>query len=593
MHRSNLRQRFLSKVLRASTMTAVIPLAAVALAADVAADPATAPAAPSAQVVTGGAFPNAPTTYGIQVTGVNQGTVKGDQGPAGGRGDTWFSTWADDGDVYATSNDTSGFNGSCNSDITVNELAGSDPTQLTAPFVNCMTSFGHGGDNAQNPDGCTWKSGGITSIGGTLYLAVTRQIRGQCSAPSDPADGEQPSMNASIVKSTDHGRTWSNAFGTTNDPGGAAPQWDPALGRVQAMFPGHAFAAPFFINYGQDDNPAGTADGGDKYVYAVSNDGYAYDGNYMIVGRVPRSEIGDLNGSDWQFYTGLAGGDGSNPANWSSDVSKATHVLSAAHQISQPDVQYIAPLHRYVLVTFHYPFIPSTQFPQAGTVAQSTFTFYEAPQPWGPWTRFLSTPTTLTHCYIGCVAPNDNMPLGLYDPGLVTKFMRMDGLSNTIFTSGDFKDQSRPGDPKLYALHALPVVLTTKDLNAVDDSSAAVSYDGNWTATTFDTAASDYFQGTQHNSSTPGDSVSFGFTGSTIEWIGSTNKNHGYASVSIDGGPAEAVDGYSPAWVKQVTLFKRTGLRPGHHTITITVTASKNPASSGTFQDIDAFVVGS
>jgi hypothetical protein len=45
--------------------------------------------------------------------------------------------------------------------------------------------------------------------------------------------------------------------------------------------------------------------------------------------------------------------------------------------------------------------------------------------------------------------------------------------------------------------------------------------------------------------------------------------------------------------VKQVTLLKRTELRPGHHTITITVAASKNPASSGAFQDIDAFVVGS
>jgi hypothetical protein len=42
-----------------------------------------------------------------------------------------------------------------------------------------------------------------------------------------------------------------------------------------------------------------------------------------------------------------------------------------------------------------------------------------------------------------------------------------------------------------------------------------------------------------------------------------------------------------------VTLFQRTGLSPGPHTITITDTADKNPASSGTYLDVDAFVVGS
>lgn len=64
------------------------------------------------------------------------------------------------------------------------------------------------------------------------------------------------------------------------------------------MFPGTTFGTPAFIQYGQDDNPASTVDGGDKYVYAISNNGFAYDGSYYILGRVPRSKIGDLNAAD-------------------------------------------------------------------------------------------------------------------------------------------------------------------------------------------------------------------------------------------------------------------------------------------------------
>lgn len=58
----------------------------------------------------------------------------------------------------------------------------------------------------------------------------------------------------------------------------------------------------------------------------------------------------------------------------------------------------------------------------------------------------------------------------------------------------------------------------------------------------------------------------------------------------MDGGPAVTVDGYSAQWVKQQVLFQRTGLSPGKHTITITVTSGKNPSSAGTNVDIDAFL---
>jgi hypothetical protein len=75
-----------------------------------------------------------------------------------------------------------------------------------------------------NPDRCSWKSGGIISVGRVLYLAVARQTGVCTSAPN----GEQPSMDASIVKSTDHGRTWSNGFGMANSPGGCRAVTQPA-----------------------------------------------------------------------------------------------------------------------------------------------------------------------------------------------------------------------------------------------------------------------------------------------------------------------------------------------------------------------------
>lgn len=527
-----------------------------------------APAAGPAPVITGGTF-GVPANY------------------TKGGGDTWFNTWSDDGNIYATSDDTSGFNGTCNSDIAVNELAGADPTRLTAPFVNCMTSYGHVGDYTQNPDRCSWKNGGIISVDGVLYLAVARQTGVCTQAPN----GEQPSMDASIVKSTDHGRTWSNGFGITNDPGGAAPSYNRQFRRVNAMFPGHRFSAPFFINYGQDDNPASAADGGNQYVYAVSNDGFAYDGSYLYLGRVRRSKIGDLSAADWQFYTGPAGGAGSDPANWSGNFNNAKPILAAKNQISQPDIQYYPALHRYIMVNFYYPFSP--HWPDGGTASRSTFSFYEAPHPWGPWAQFLSKPTTLTVCYIDC-RPQNTVPLGFYDPAPVSKFARMNGLSNIIFTSGDFTNSARYADPKLYALHALPLTLSSPLYDITDDSSPAITYRGKWASTTWQSLGSDYFDGTVHVSHTAGDTVSYGFTGPAIEWIGSTNNNHGYAAVSVDGGPAVMVDTYSRDWVRQVTLFKRTGLTPGRHTITITVSTRQDPASvaPARYLDIDAFIVG-
>ena len=559
-----------------------VALGAVGLLAAVAARPATASAASTAAAtgpITGGTV-GIPQTW---ATGIPGGDTEGTSGKIT-NGDTWYNTWADDGNIYATSDDSNGFNGTCSNNFTVNELTGNNPSQLASPFTNCMTSYGGEGAQQDYNDGYTWKTDGIISVSGTLYVAVARQQDATGGWPN----GLQPSADASIIKSTDHGRTWSNSFGTTDDPNGAVPPPSPSGHGAEAMFPGSTFATPEFIQYGQDDNLASTADGGDKYVYAISNNGYAYDGSYMILGRVLQSQIGDLNAADWQYYTGAPGEDGMNSANWSSDVTKATHILTAPHRLSQSGVQYDQALHEYIMTSFYYPFVQSFMnfgTAKGGAASQSNWDFYEAPHPWGPWTRFFDERTT--QCYFSC-DPSNASDLGLYDPDLVSKFIHMDGLSNVIFSTGDFNAVNHPND-YMYRLHAFPFTLTTAHQQVIDDMTALPVGATGWGVTH---AGAGYYDNTYHVSSTPGGSVTYTFYGNSIAWVGAKNTNHGYAQVSIDGGPPATVDGYAPQLENQQIIYEKGGLSNGKHTITVTVTANKNPASTGLNQDIDAFIVG-
>ena len=533
-------------------------------------------------------------------------TYGGCGGSPSSNGDTWYNAWADDDHVYATSDDSSGFFGTCSgspatfkgscqggfgSNLVVNELDGPDPEHLTSPYQNCMTSYGYAGDQgdqARCPDRATWKTGGVLSLAGTLYVVVSRQS----DAGNQYPNGYQLSQDATIIKSSDHGRHWTSPW-TAGDPNGAAPPCDPATGHYRAMFPGTRFATVQFINYGRDDSVASAADGngGDTYVYAMANDGYAYNGSNIIVGRVLRSDLASLDSSRWQFYrnSGFSGGNGNDARNWTSSSAAATPVLSsAAHQLSQAGVQYVPGLGRYLLTSFYYnhfdvcwPWVFPSQNPAcsaADEARESTLSFYQAPAPWGPWTRFFSQDTS------SLATP------GLYNVALVSKFMLADGLSQTLFASGDFVQPFLSSTSTTYSLHAFPLALAGDAFSISDDGAAGVTYRGAWLGG----PAPGYFgDGTLHYSNRPGDSVSLTFSGTFVAWIGATNANHGLAGVSIDGGPATAVDTFSPQSGRQAVLYERTNLPAGSHTLTITVTSAKNASSTGTFQDVDAFEYGS
>jgi len=59
----------------------------------------------------------------------------------------------------------------------------------------------------------------------------------------------------------------------------------------------------------------------------------------------------------------------------------------------------------------------------------------------------------------------------------------------------------------------------------------------------------------------------------------------------VDGGPATSVDLYSPTAQAAQVVFSSNNLAPGSHTMVITVTGTKNNASSGTRVDVDAIIV--
>jgi PA14 domain/Domain of unknown function (DUF4185) len=325
-------------------------------------------------------------------------------------GDSWVGTWADDDAVYVYADDT--WNGNKSSNLAVYRLVGDDPFNLTVQPINSMDEYGHAGELGQ--DKCSWKASGITCVDGVLYIAVSRWD----SKPS-PVDMRQAAQNSSIIKSTDHGVTWSRS---------AKENYD------NPMFPGRKFANPFFIEYGKDGKS--NVDNADKYVYAVSTDGYWNNGSSLILGRVLRSKMGNLNGNDWEYYNGT-GNEGLDIQNWTNDINKSKPVVIDSFQLGIPTITYNKILKRYILAQWN--------FPLGGWCGpKSRWTFRESPTPWGPWTV--------------CYTDTFNRE-GWYIPCILSKFISNDGLDMKIIGSGDCRQL------ETYKLHVFPfTVCTAKSL---------------------------------------------------------------------------------------------------------------------------------
>jgi hypothetical protein len=173
--------------------------------------------------------------------------------------------------------------------------------------------------------------------------------------------GDAPA--ATIAVSTDSGQTW-----TENS---AAP-----------MFDNHEFTTVMFLDYGQD---ASWSKDSTIYVYGLD-----YNWRWTVSTTPPqglylaRVASADtlLDRSTWEYFGGT---DSAGVPVWTADFTQRLPVLVDCTRryvtasfpgysvIAQGSIVYDAPRDRYLYTSW----------------TDLTYEFYEAPNPWGPWRKFL------------------------------------------------------------------------------------------------------------------------------------------------------------------------------------------------------------
>jgi hypothetical protein len=462
-------------------------------------------------------------------------------------GDTWYSTWGDDGNLYVTSDDTLGVDSKCKTAgtrhagnyvfVAIQRISGNDPSLLHVETINCMEDYDVPPDPLRNsPDNegaVSWKTTGIDSIDGVLYLALGQDVY------QDAFNrGRETAENATIIKSMDHGLTWTGSE---------------AESVKNPLFPGRAFATPTFVQYGQDGK--GTADGADRYVYAVSNNGSWDNGDTLILGRVLRTDLPRLRGTDWEFYAGSL---------WVGDPSQATPILRDQNRLGQPSVAYDPGLHRYLLASWSYASCTGYDAPGCD-VHRTRWAFYQAPAPWGPWIPFQFL---------------EWFPAGYYNPAFVSKFFSADGKRGTLFYAGYF------WDPKWYLLTAAPIVLDLSPTRVINDNDPrAVTYVGQWNSAR---GMLGEYGGDLHWSADPAARAVVHFSGCGIRVVGDVATDLGTMNLEMDGKTRSTANAHYPRYggmsLSQRVLWEAKELLPGDHELRI----SKR---DGRVLMIDAFVV--
>ncbi len=325
--------------------------------------------------------PDAPMTEaGVGDTFAGASVADAAQFYAFGDGDLWPNCWGADDSIYTAHGDGMGF-GNEFADIGADVISG-PPDALEGE----TTALGDEVGQVWSGGNFTRKPTGIACVDGSLYLAVQDLRTDFNEAPA-----------ASISRSDDGGRTWS---------------WDTSA----PMFDDGLFTTIMFLDYGKD-----YANAPDDYVYA-----YGLDGNWrdsfddsvpdpedLYLARVPKGSVQDR--AAWEFSTGAG--------TWSADIADRVPVLHddrrlypgtseggtvGAHDlsvISQGGVVYDKPLDRYLYTSW----------------TELSFEFYEAPEPWGPWSLFLSRDFG--------PYPWTNDAHGGYGATLPSKFISADGTT--------------------------------------------------------------------------------------------------------------------------------------------------------------------
>lgn len=334
-------------------------------------------------------------------------------------GDIWATAWAADDSLYMLTDDFHGWQDDLlpgGRNVSFCRLDG-QPDSLRGTTVNDLAELGAGGE--LGPDLACWKGSGIASVDGALYMFASRQWYGLW----QPGRRETK-HDAYLARSEDGGRTW---------------EWSSRGGARAPLFPGPAFAAAYFVEYGQDGE-APDRDNARGYVYAVSTDGAWDNGDCMSLARVRRDRLARLAPEDWQFYLG---GDGMQDSAWGGigkGMGVAAPVISAVRRCSMTGMHYL-PNGQYLIMQWHYP----TLTPLDHVTSETVWEFYLGDHPWGPFEK----------------AAEFRWPeTGLYNPYLPNKFVSQDGRSGTILASGDFQTSRSPWNKTNYTMWSIPVTFT-------------------------------------------------------------------------------------------------------------------------------------
>ena len=120
-----------------------------------------------------------------------------------------------------------------------------------------------------------------------------------------------------------------------------------------------------------------------------------------------------------------------------------------------------------------------------------------------------------------------------------------------------------------------------------EDRNDYISYDEHWERL----RGEDFSAMTASHSDIAKSKAMFNFVGTGVKWIGTKSNSQGIAKVYIDGEFKATVDQFSDNRDVMVTSYRATNLLHSNHSIIIELTGAKNPKSTGSRVELDAFDV--